>query len=56
MLELNHVLFIETNPGPLKFLLGQMGLIEPTLRLPLVPPSEANQKKIVRVAREYGIL
>lgn len=56
MLELNHVLFIETNPGPLKFLLGQMGLIEPTLRLPLVPPSEGNQKKIVQVAREYGIL
>jgi 4-hydroxy-tetrahydrodipicolinate synthase len=56
MLELNHVLFLETNPGPLKFLLGQMGLIEPTLRLPLVLPSEANQKKIVQVAREYGIL
>jgi 4-hydroxy-tetrahydrodipicolinate synthase len=56
MLELNHVLFIETNPGPLKFLLGQMGLIEPALRLPLVQPSEANQKKIVQVAREYGIL
>jgi 4-hydroxy-tetrahydrodipicolinate synthase len=56
MLELNHVLFLETNPGPLKFLLGQMGLIEQTLRLPLVPPSEANQKRIVQVAREYGIL
>ncbi len=56
MLELNHVLFIETNPGPLKFLLGQMGLIEGTLRLPLVVPSEANQRKIVQVAREYGIL
>ncbi len=56
MLELNHVLFIETNPGPLKFLLGEMGLIEPTLRLPLVAPSEANQKKITQVAREYGIL
>jgi 4-hydroxy-tetrahydrodipicolinate synthase len=56
MLELNHALFLETNPGPLKFLLGKMGLIEPTLRLPLVLPSEANQEKIVRVAREYGIL
>jgi 4-hydroxy-tetrahydrodipicolinate synthase len=56
MLELNHVLFIETNPGPLKFLLGKMGLIAGTLRLPLVAPSEANQKKIVQVAQEYGIL
>lgn len=33
-----------------------MGLVEETLRLPLVTPSEANQKKIVQVAREYGIL
>lgn len=56
LLELNDVLFIETNPGPLKFLLGRMGLIEPALRLPLVLPSEANRKKIETVAREYGIL
>jgi 4-hydroxy-tetrahydrodipicolinate synthase len=56
LLALNDVLFIETNPGPLKFLLGKMGLIEETLRLPLVLPSETNQKKIVEVARGYGIL
>jgi 4-hydroxy-tetrahydrodipicolinate synthase len=56
LLDLNHVLFIETNPGPLKFLLGRMGLIDGTLRLPLVAPSPANQEKIVRVARESGIL
>jgi 4-hydroxy-tetrahydrodipicolinate synthase len=56
MLELNDVLFIETNPGPLKFLLGEMGLMDPTLRLPLVAPGEANRKKIVDVARRHGIL
>jgi len=56
MLELNDVLFIETNPGPVKFLLGEMGLMDPTLRLPLVQPSEANRKKIIHVAKEYGIL
>ncbi|MBI2970050.1 MAG: 4-hydroxy-tetrahydrodipicolinate synthase [Gammaproteobacteria bacterium] len=56
LLELNEVLFIETNPGPLKFLLGQMGLMDPTLRLPLVQPAEHNQKKIMRVAKDYGIL
>jgi hypothetical protein len=33
-----------------------MGLIDGTLRLPLVAPSPANQEKIVRVARESGIL
>lgn len=56
MLELNEVLFIETNPGPVKFLLGEMGLMDPTLRLPLVQPSEQNRKKIIHVAKEYGIL
>lgn len=56
MLDLNEVLFIETNPGPVKFLLGKMGMMEPTLRLPLVQPGEQNQKKIIQVAKDYGIL
>lgn len=56
MLDLNEVLFIETNPGPVKFLLGKMGMIDPALRLPLVQPGEVNQKKIIQVARDYGIL
>ncbi|OGT82939.1 MAG: 4-hydroxy-tetrahydrodipicolinate synthase [Gammaproteobacteria bacterium RIFCSPLOWO2_02_FULL_61_13] len=56
LLDLNEVLFIETNPGPVKFLLGQMGLMEPTLRLPLVQPGEQNQGKIIQVAKDYGIL
>lgn len=56
MLELNDVLFIETNPGPVKFLLGEMGLIDPLLRLPLVQPSPDNQQKIRAVARDYGLL
>jgi 4-hydroxy-tetrahydrodipicolinate synthase len=56
MLELNDVLFIETNPGPVKFLLGEMGMIDPTPRLPLVLPAEESRKKIIRVARDYGIL
>jgi 4-hydroxy-tetrahydrodipicolinate synthase len=56
LLDLNEVLFIETNPGPVKFLLGKMGLMEPTLRLPLVQPGEASRKKIIQVARDYGLL
>jgi len=56
LLDLNEVLFVETNPGPVKFLLGEMGLMEPTLRLPLVQPGEQNRKKIIQVAKDYGIL
>jgi 4-hydroxy-tetrahydrodipicolinate synthase len=56
LLDLNEVLFIETNPGPVKFLLGEMGLMPPTLRLPLVQPSDASRNRIVAVAKAYGLL
>lgn len=56
LLPLNHVLFIETNPVPLKYLLGLMGLCEPTLRPPLAAVSEANAAKIRAVAADYGLL
>lgn len=35
--ELNHVLFLESNPIPVKWALQRMGLIGPGIRLPLVP-------------------
>jgi 4-hydroxy-tetrahydrodipicolinate synthase len=37
---LHEVLFIETNPIPVKWALGELGLIEPGIRLPLTPLSE----------------
>lgn len=55
LLEMNDVLFVETNPGPLKFVLGQMGHIEPVLRLPLCEPSDANQHRIQEVMASYGL-
>ena len=33
-------LFVEANPIPVKWLLGQMGLIPPGVRLPLMPLAE----------------
>jgi len=55
MLPLNEALFLETNPGPLKFLLGEMGLITPTIRTPLSLPSEDNRRRILVAARQVGI-
>jgi 4-hydroxy-tetrahydrodipicolinate synthase len=52
---LNDVLFVETNPTPVKFALGLMGKMSPEVRLPLVPPSDANQQKIRAVLRELEI-
>ena len=39
--------FFETNPIPAKTMLAAMGLINPTLRLPLVPMTEANRQRML---------
>ncbi|GAX88272.1 4-hydroxy-tetrahydrodipicolinate synthase [Lebetimonas natsushimae] len=52
--ELNKILFIESNPIPIKYAMYEAGLI-PSLeyRLPLTPPSEENKKKIKEVIKKY---
>ena len=52
--DLNKVLFIESNPIPIKYAMYEAGLI-PTLeyRLPLTAPSEENKKKIKEVLKRY---
>ena len=53
LLEVN---FIETSPGPVKFALARMGLLEPVWRLPLVAPLKASQEKIEAVLESVGLL
>ena len=53
LLEVN---FIETNPGPVKFAMARMGLLEPVWRLPMVPPLPASQQKIDAVLESLGLL
>jgi 4-hydroxy-tetrahydrodipicolinate synthase len=48
-------LFIESNPGPVKFLLAEMGLVANELRLPLVPVEPASEKAILEAARATGV-
>ena len=52
--ELNKILFIESNPIPIKYAMYEAGLL-PTLeyRLPLVEPSSENKKKIKEVLKKY---
>ena len=52
--DLNKVLFIESNPIPIKFAMYEAGLI-PSLeyRLPLTPPSKESQEKIKKVLKKY---
>lgn len=55
LLPLNEALFLETNPGPLKTAMGMLGLCEPHLRLPLVPPSPENTERLRRVLAGYNV-
>lgn len=54
LLEINKVLFVESNPIPIKYAMYVAGLI-PSLeyRLPLTAPSEENMRKIKSVVEKY---
>jgi len=47
--------FVEANPGPVKWAMYRMGLLEPFFRLPMVPPSPENQRKIEHVLEAAGL-
>ena len=57
LIDINKVLFCESNPIPIKAAMYIAGLID-TLeyRLPLVPPSTENMKKIEAVMKKYNIV
>lgn len=56
LLDMNDVLFVETNPGPLKWIMGELGRITPHLRLPLCEPSPHNRQRIGEVMARYGLV
>ena len=56
LLPLIKAVFLETNPIPVKTAMSLMGMIEPDLRLPLCPMSEANLEKLKKALKDYGLL
>ena len=54
--NLHQAMFCETNPIPVKYALSRMGLIREEYRLPLVPLSEGNQKKLDAILKEWGLI
>ncbi len=50
------VLFVETNPIPVKAALAAMGRINEEYRLPLCPLSAENREELVEVLRQTGVL
>jgi 4-hydroxy-tetrahydrodipicolinate synthase len=54
LLPLNEALFLETNPGPLKWAMARVGLLPSgRLRPPLVSPSEDTQPRIAAALAGY---
>lgn len=56
LLPITKAMFLETNPIPVKTALGLMKRVDPELRLPLCPMSQANQEKLVAVLRQYHLI
>jgi 4-hydroxy-tetrahydrodipicolinate synthase len=53
---LMEVNFVESNPGPVKTALAEMGLLEPVWRLPLVAPKRENRERILGVLSSLGLV
>ncbi len=56
MAELNRMMFVETNPGPVKAAVALLGKASGELRLPLAPVSDANLAKVRDAMVRFGIL
>jgi len=51
--ELTAVLFCETNPVPVKYALALLGLMSPTVRLPLVGLSDPHRAELNKVLSRF---
>jgi 4-hydroxy-tetrahydrodipicolinate synthase len=53
--SLMEVNFVESNPIPVKAAMADMGLLEPSWRLPLVPPKAENLARVREVLASLGL-
>lgn len=47
--------FIETNPGPVKYAMAEMGLLEANYRLPMTAVSAENRRRLREVMKSIGM-
>lgn len=55
LVPVHQAMFIESNPGPIKFVAHRLGLCAPEVRLPMVWPDEESQRTIQEVLRQAGL-
>ncbi|MGD9783836.1 MAG: 4-hydroxy-tetrahydrodipicolinate synthase [Hyphomicrobiaceae bacterium] len=56
LMPLHDVLFVETNPGPVKYAMSRLGFCSPEARLPMVPVSEATRRAVDAVLVKVGLI
>ena len=56
MLRLNDIMFVETNPIPVKSALALMDRIQNEFRAPLCPPSEESLSQLKTVLKAYALI
>jgi 4-hydroxy-tetrahydrodipicolinate synthase len=56
LMKLNDIMFVETNPIPVKTALSLMGKIAPEMRPPLCALSRDSRKQLQSVLREYSLI
>ena len=56
LFDLNNIMFIETNPVPVKTALALMGKINNELRLPLTPLGDSNLLKLKNLLKQLEII
>lgn len=56
LMPLHEALFVETNPGPVKYAAARLGLCKPDTRLPLAPISEQTKALVDAALEKVGLL
>ena len=56
LMPLHDVMFIEANPGPVKYIAARLGICSGEMRLPLVEPTEETRRKIDAALAVTGLL
>lgn len=56
LMPLHQAMFCECNPGPAKYALSRLGIIEPDMRLPMVPLSDAAKAQVDAALDKVGLL
>ena len=56
LLKLNDIMFIETNPIPVKAALALMGRIQNEFRAPLCPPAKESLSQLKTVLKAYALI